>query len=43
MTIMLDRCSSLKELDLSNFDTNNVTDMSSMFQYLFVIKRIKSY
>ena len=24
-------CSSLKELNLSNFNTNNVTDMSYMF------------
>ena len=25
------RCSSLKELNLSNFNTNNVTDMGCMF------------
>ena len=28
---MFSRCSSLKELNLSNFNTNNVTDMSYMF------------
>ena len=25
-------CSSLKELNLNNFNTNNVTDMSDMFK-----------
>ena len=28
---MLDGCSSLKELNLSNFNTNNVTYMKNMF------------
>ena len=28
---MFSICSSLKELNLSNFNTNNVTDMNSMF------------
>ena len=28
---MFSGCSSLKELNLSNFNTNNVTDMSWMF------------
>ena len=28
---MFSGCSSLKELNLSNFNTNNVTDMSYMF------------
>ena len=28
---MLSRCSSLKELNLNNFNTNNVTNMSCMF------------
>ena len=26
-------CKSLKLIDLSNFNTNNVTDMSDMFSY----------
>ena len=29
---MFYECSSLKELNLSNFNTNNVTDMSGMFR-----------
>ena len=28
---MFNRCSSLKELNLNNFNTNNVTDMRWMF------------
>ena len=28
---MFSECSSLKELNLNNFNTNNVTDMSFMF------------
>ena len=31
MSCMFDECSSLKELNLSNFNTNNVTDMCLMF------------
>ena len=31
MSYMFDGCSSLKELNLNNFNTNNVTDMSGMF------------
>ena len=31
MSDMFDGCSSLKELNLKNFNTNNVTDMSYMF------------
>ena len=31
MSHMFSECSSLKELNLSNFNTNNVTDMSYMF------------
>ena len=41
MSGMFDRCSSLKELNLNNFNTNNVVDMSGMFR-MFIIKRIKS-
>ena len=29
---MFSRCSSIKELNLSNFNTNNVTNMSTMFK-----------
>ena len=31
MRSMFDGCSSLKELNLSNFNTNNVTNMKCMF------------
>ena len=31
MSEMFDGCSSLTSLNLSNFNTNNVTDMSFMF------------
>ena len=31
MKNMFSRCSSLKELDISNFNTKNVIDMSGMF------------
>ena len=31
MSCMFYECSSLKELNLSKFNTNNVTDMSGMF------------
>ena len=29
---MFDRCSSLEELNISNFNTNNATDMRGMFK-----------
>ena len=32
MSYMFSECSSLTTLDLSKFDTGNVTDMNSMFQ-----------
>ena len=32
MSSMFEECSSLKELNISNFNTNNVTDMSDMFK-----------
>ena len=39
---MFDGCSSLKELNLNNFNTNNVTDISDMFRgYLDELKLIK--
>ena len=31
MSYIFDRCSSLTNINLSNFNTNNVTDMSWMF------------
>ena len=31
MSCMFSNCSSLKELNLSNFNTNNVTNMNYMF------------
>ena len=31
MSCMFTECSSLEELNISNFNTNNVTDMSYMF------------
>ena len=33
-------CSSLKDLDLSNFNTNNVTDMSDMFHDCSSLKEL---
>ena len=33
MGCMFSRCSSLKELNLSNFNINNVTNMSWMFSF----------
>ena len=33
MSFMFCDCSSLKELNLNNFNTNNVTNMSCMFSY----------
>ena len=32
MSSIFEECSSLKELNISNFNTNNVTDMSDMFK-----------
>ena len=32
MSCMFSICPSLKELNLNNFNTNNVTNMSSMFK-----------
>ena len=33
-------CSSLKELNLNNFNTNNVTDMSEMFGWCSSLKEL---
>ena len=37
---MLSSCLSLKELNLSNFNTNNITDMSRMFSWCSSLKEI---
>ncbi len=34
MSYMFYKCSCLTSLNLSNFNTNNITNMSSMFSYL---------
>ena len=40
MSYMFYGCSSLKELNLSNFNTNNVTDMESMFSRCSSLKEL---
>ena len=37
---MFEGCSSLKEIDLYNFNTNNVTDMNQMFFGCSSLKKI---
>ena len=37
---MYSGCSSLKELNLSNFNTNKVTDMSYMFERCSSLKKV---
>ena len=37
---MFSECSSLKELNLNNFNTNNVTDMSYMFRGCSSLKEL---
>ena len=37
---MFEECSSLKELNLSNFNTNNVSDMSFMFSKCSSLKEL---
>ena len=37
---MFFRCSSLKELNLNNFNTNNVTNMSDMFRRCSSLKEL---
>ena len=41
MSGMFRGCKSLKELNLSNFCTNNVTDMSGMFSCCSSLKYFK--
>ena len=38
MSFMFYGCSSLKELNLNNFNTNNVTNMSDMFEGCSLLK-----
>ena len=40
MSSMFSGCSSLKELNLNNFNTNNVTDMSAMFRGCSSLKEL---
>ena len=41
MEYMFFKCSSLKELDLKNFNTKNVTDMRSMFSWCINLTKLK--
>lgn len=40
MTSMFENCSSLKEIDLSNFETKNVYSMNDMFMNCSSLKTI---
>ena len=40
---MFSGCSSLKELNLSNFNTNNVTNMRDMFNGCSSLKELNLY
>ena len=40
MGYMFSRCYSLKELNLSNFNTNNVTNMRYMFEGCYSLKEL---
>ena len=40
MSFMFDHCSSLKEINLSNFNINNVKDMSDMFYECSSLKEL---
>ena len=40
MSFMFNGCSSLKEINLSNFNTHNVTDISCMFYECSSLKEI---
>ena len=39
MSSMFEGCSSLKNINLSNFNTNKVTDMSEMFGWCSSLKK----
>ena len=41
MSYMFNFCSSLIEIDFSNFNTNNFTDMSYMFEGCSKLKELK--
>ena len=41
MKKMFESCSNLESLDLSNFDTSNVTNMEDMFYKCNILKQIK--
>ena len=41
MKAMFQDCNELEYLDLSNFDTSNVTDMEAMFNECHKLKEIK--
>jgi len=43
MSEMFSRCSSLKQLDLSNFNTNKVTDMREMFYECKSLEELNIY
>ena len=43
MNDMFSYCSSLEELNLSNFNTNNVTNMSEMFTGCYSLKELKIF
>ena len=40
MSSMSSRCSSLKVLNINNFTTNNVTNMSNMFSFCSSLKEL---
>ena len=40
MSHMFERCSSLKELTLSNFKTNDFVDMNDMLEGCFSLKKL---
>ena len=40
MNAMFQGCNELEDLDLSNFNTSNVTDMGWMFNQCFKLKQI---
>ena len=42
MSYIFCRCSSLKELNLTNFNTENVTNMKGIFNYCLNLKEIKN-
>ena len=43
MSFMFYQCSSLKELNLSKFNTNNVLDMSYMFYYCTQLTKLNIF